>query len=127
SMVLLRYAVALALDVDSLATGSWARRGLDVERGFALVVGARREGGRWPLAAAAWPVDGAALGRWLDGRGVRWRRTDGGPLTLGHGRDGQDDLVGAALGALAAPWPETPATRAPYLEVTSRFGAERAL
>src|SRR5256885_478728 len=62
SMVLLRYAVALALDVDSLATGTWARRGLDVERGFALVVGARREGGRWPLAAAAWPADGAALG-----------------------------------------------------------------
>jgi hypothetical protein len=120
AILALRYLLAYAVGVEGLELGVWRSRGLDVERGFALVVGARLADGRWPVALAAHAVRGESLVAWLAGRG-------------GHGRrEGELVLAGGALAVearamLVEPWTATLASDAPYLELRARLGVGRQL
>src|SRR5258706_12684789 len=93
AILALRYLLAYAVGVDGLELSAWRARGLDVERGFALVVGARQADGRWPVALAAFASSAAAVAspfvNWLAGRGCEARR------------DGAFVLVGGALAETA--------------------------
>lgn len=120
AILALRYLLAYAVGVEGLEVGAWQDRGLDVERGFALLVGARLPDGRWPLALAAYTRRGEALAAWFAGRGCHTRRA--GEVLLAGGA-----LAEAAGETLLEPWPATLSSDAPYLELRARLGVARPL
>ena len=120
AILALRYLVAYAVGVKGLEVGAWHARGLDVERGFALVVGARQADGRWPLALAAHASREAALADWLAAGGCRVRRAEGVVVAGGA-------LGDTARAALNEPWTSTLASDDPYLDLRGRFGVAGAL
>jgi hypothetical protein len=128
AILALRYLLAFAIGVDGLQARTWARRGLDTERGFALVVGNRLPDGRWPLALAGFGGDGRALAGWLRARGLAVRAAAPGdpdaerPVVVAP-----DGLAAAVEQAARAPWTATLSSDAPYVELTARLGVSRPL
>jgi hypothetical protein len=129
AVLALRYLVAYAVGAEGLEAAVWQRRGLDAERGFALVVGARLGDGRWPLGLAAFASEAPALSAWFGDRGVTARTLVSSDT---HDDDGRLVIAGvemadATRAALRAPWTTTLASDAAYLELRARFGVTRPL
>ena len=129
AVLAMRYLVAYAVGADGLEEAVWRRRGLDVERGFALVVGARQGDGRWPLGLAACAADAGGLAAWLRARGATVRATAaaGDAAEAGSLLIAGAEMADAARAAVRAPWPATLASDVPYLELRARFGVARPL
>lgn len=117
---MLRLAARLVLGRRALSVRAWEERGLDAERGFALVLGARDPDGRWPVALSAHARNPAALREWLRGRDV-----------IAHGDSlvtaGAPALRAEAERALHAAFQQTPATDVPYLELGAPLGRPGSL
>jgi hypothetical protein len=122
AILLLRLATALVLGRRALRTAIWESRGLDVERGFALALGRRRDDGRWPLAASAAAHDPTSLRGWLLERGVASREREGGRVVAG-----EQVLAARADEALQAGFHTTPASDDPYLQLSAELGHARRL
>ena len=114
----LRLAAALALGFRSLRTETWRSRGLDVDRGFALLLGQRQADGRWPAGVSAFAADRGPLSAWLGGRSFDVRGGEGSLVTAGT-------LPSAA--AAGSAWTSTLASDDPYLELCVSFGVRRPL
>jgi hypothetical protein len=70
-------AATLVLGREALSAPSWRARGVDVERGVAVALGAREPDGRWPAGLACAAVDPPALLRWLAAEGLAGILVDG--------------------------------------------------
>lgn len=97
-VLIARVAAALVLGREALSARSWHARGVDLERGVTIVLGAREADGRWPAGLAFAAADPGALLRWLAVEGLAAVVVDG---VVRCGPAG-----GVAADALAGPSPE---------------------
>jgi len=96
---------ALLLGREGLVARTWRGRGLDVERGVAIALGARQSDGLWPAAMAIAAADPPVVRRWLGEEGLAAVVDDGIVLV------GPPEAAALARAWLLGDWPEAALAR----------------
>lgn len=111
AIAMFRFGLSAVLGNEAVSGSGWRARGVDTRRGFSLVLGDRRDDGRWPVGVAAYASAPPVLAAWLEGRGLR-PRIDGDVVSCG---------LPDAASALTTPLLATLATDDPYGQLLVRL------